>query len=72
MAACRGHGFRLRGLTVVGLELRIPGPVQAVRDGRDVPLGGPSWGRNSASQCSAYLYGFAVALGRMTTPTMEP
>jgi predicted ATPase/DNA-binding SARP family transcriptional activator len=26
---------------VVGLELRILGPVQAVRDGRDVPLGGP-------------------------------
>ena len=25
----------------MGLELRILGPVQAVRDGRDVPLGGP-------------------------------
>ena len=31
----------LGGIGVVGLELRILGPVQAVRDGRDVPLGGP-------------------------------
>ena len=42
MWVCREHGFRLRGATrAVGLELRILGPVQAVRAGRDVPLGGP-------------------------------
>ena len=37
-----GNAFpRVGGIRVVEFELRILGPVQAVRDGRDVPLGGP-------------------------------
>ena len=41
MVLCQERGSWLGGCWVVALELRVLGPVQAVRAGRDVPLGGP-------------------------------